>query len=106
MRLEDPRFDRIFTVYASDQIEGRYLLTPAMMERLVALAERAGDRRVEGAFLNGEFLLALGVEDDMFEVKTLLDKPESFAPMRRLQEEVSLVYDLIDCLSLSNKTRA
>jgi hypothetical protein len=105
-RLEDPRFDQVFNVYASDQVEARYLLTPAMMVRLLALADRAGDRRVECAFLNGELLLALGDEHDMFEVRTLLDNPASFAPVRQLQGELSLIYDLVDCLSISNKTVA
>jgi hypothetical protein len=106
VRLEDPRFGQQFRVYASDQIEARYLLTPAMMVRLIALADRAGDRRVECAFLNGELLLALGVTHDMFEVTKLLDDPESFAPVWQLQEELSLIYNLIDCLTPSNKIRA
>ena len=39
IRLEDPRFEKRFEVYGSDQIEARALLTPAFMERFTALAE-------------------------------------------------------------------
>jgi hypothetical protein len=42
VRLEDPRFEKRFEVYGSDQIEARALLTPAFMERLTVLAERTG----------------------------------------------------------------
>lgn len=31
--LEDPEFNEIFEVYSNDQVESRYLLTPAFMER-------------------------------------------------------------------------
>jgi hypothetical protein len=42
VRLEDPRFERKYEVYGSDQIEARALLTPAFMERFTALASGAG----------------------------------------------------------------
>ncbi|MBE0390817.1 DUF3137 domain-containing protein [Flavobacterium sp. PL002] len=34
IRLEDPEFEKQFTVYCEDQVMVRYVLTPAMMERL------------------------------------------------------------------------
>ena len=35
--LEDPEFERLFTVYADDEVEARMILTPAMMKKLTAL---------------------------------------------------------------------
>lgn len=40
VRLEDPAFERAFEVLGSDQVQARYLLTPAFMERLVKLEAR------------------------------------------------------------------
>jgi len=40
VRLENPAFDEAFEVYASDEVEARYILTPAMMERILSLAAR------------------------------------------------------------------
>ena len=37
MKLENPDFEKTFDVYSTDQIEARYLLSPSMMERLLAL---------------------------------------------------------------------
>jgi hypothetical protein len=37
VRLEDPRFEAIYEVYGSDQIAARALLTPAFIERFMAL---------------------------------------------------------------------
>ena len=33
VKLEDPKFEKLFDVYGNDQIEARYLLTPSFMER-------------------------------------------------------------------------
>jgi len=38
--LEDPEFSKMFTVYSDDQTEARYILTPALMERLKTLNTR------------------------------------------------------------------
>jgi len=35
--LEDPVFEKVYEVYGSDQVEARFLLNPAFMERLLAL---------------------------------------------------------------------
>lgn len=35
VRLEDPDFERAFVVYSTDPIEARYILSPALMQRLV-----------------------------------------------------------------------
>lgn len=35
--MEDPEFERLFTVYADDEVEARMILTPAMMKKLTAL---------------------------------------------------------------------
>lgn len=37
--LEDPEFEKLFAVYADDEVEARMVLTPAMMRKLTALRE-------------------------------------------------------------------
>jgi hypothetical protein len=46
--LESPEFAALFSVYASDPIEARYVLTPNTMERLVDLARTVGRPPVRG----------------------------------------------------------
>jgi hypothetical protein len=45
--LEDPTFAEHFDVYATDQVETRYILSPAMMERLLAFRQEAIRAREE-----------------------------------------------------------
>ncbi len=40
VKLENPEFEKLFSVYSHDQIEARYILTPQMMEALTALRKR------------------------------------------------------------------
>jgi hypothetical protein len=41
--LEDPRFEAVYDVWSTDQIAARALLTPAFMERLLALSGSAAN---------------------------------------------------------------
>lgn len=40
IQLEDPEFMKMFDVFGNDQIEARYILTPAMMQRIKDLSLR------------------------------------------------------------------
>jgi hypothetical protein len=40
VRLEDPEFERLFKVYAEDQVEARYILSTSLMDRLVNFRNR------------------------------------------------------------------
>jgi len=52
VHLEDITFEQLFDVYAQDQVEARYLLTPDVMQRLVAL-RRSINRDFRLAFDKG-----------------------------------------------------
>jgi hypothetical protein len=40
VHVEDPEFERLFKVYADDQVEARYVLSTALMDRLVRFRKR------------------------------------------------------------------
>lgn len=42
VRLENPEFEKVFKVRSTDQVEARYLLTPAMQEQLLQLRQTWG----------------------------------------------------------------
>lgn len=54
--LEDPQFEKRYEVYGTDQVEARALLTPAFMERFMALGNRAG-LAAPGALAEGNRLI-------------------------------------------------
>jgi len=81
--LEDPKFEALWEVYADDQIESRAILTPAFMERMIALEAVYAGRNIRCAFHEGDLLIAVeGI--DRFEqgnMFTRLDTRERAAAM-------------------------
>ena len=76
VKLEDPEFMRMFSVYAKDQLESRYILTPSLMERIKELA-----KKVQGefyiAFYNNKITVANNSGINNFEAsfsKSITDK--------------------------------
>ncbi len=60
VRLEDPEFERKFAVYSTDQIEARYILSPALMRRLLEFrAHCKTDIRI--AFSGSNMIVAIPV---------------------------------------------
>lgn len=64
--LENESFATEFAVHSNDETEARYILTPAMMERLLALRERSG-YPVHMAFKGHRVYLGLQVGRSLFE---------------------------------------
>jgi hypothetical protein len=66
VKLEDPEFEREFVVYADDQVEARYILTPSLMQRLREFKRKVG-RQVFFSFARSNVYVAITTQQDMFE---------------------------------------
>ena len=66
VKLEDPEFEREFVVYSSDQVEARYILSSALMQRIVEFRRRC-NRRVHLSFVGDHVYLAVESGKDLFE---------------------------------------
>ena len=69
--LEDPEFEKYFNVDGTDQIEARYLLTPAFMNRLVELKKRQIGRGITMSFEHGYVNIAVDSRKEWFTVPFL-----------------------------------
>lgn len=97
-KLEDPVFEKAFSVYTTDQVESRYLLTPDFMQRLVDLEETFRGGKLRCAFVDDEILVAVE-GGDLFEPGSLftpLDNPDR---IRELLNDFAAVFHLIDSIS-------
>ncbi len=65
IHLEDPRFTNQFLVYSTDQVEARYILSVALMERIVALKEKF-NQPIMLSFHNKEMFLAIQNKNGLF----------------------------------------
>ena len=66
VHLENPMFAEAFTVYATDEVEARYILTPAMMEQILSLSRRT-EKPIFLGFKSSRAYLGINYERALFE---------------------------------------
>ncbi|MES2961036.1 MAG: DUF3137 domain-containing protein [Pseudomonadota bacterium] len=104
VELEDPEFEKMFQVYSSDQIEARYLLTTAFMERLKKLSCHFESKKVEASFHQGSLLLIFHGSKNLFEPNSLLKKMDVAGECKKIIEQISLLFDIVDVLKIDERT--
>lgn len=104
--LVDPKFERIFEAYSTDQVEARVLLTPTFMQRLVDLEESVDGKKIRFAFL--EDLLLIAVETpNRFEAGSMRVPITDPKRTQDILDEIGAVYGVVDGLMkpLENRRR-
>lgn len=104
VHLEDPRFEEMFEVFSSDQVEARYLLTPAFMERLVKLAD-ASDGPMQAAFDGGDLLLAIDGRRGYFAQPSPWKDLRQGNHIRAFVEDIAFIREIAETLKLDAETR-
>ena len=103
VKLEDPRFEKTFEVYSTDQIEARYLLTVSFMERLLQLAELFDKSGIRLCFQDNSLLIMIPLRKPIFEPGPITE-PENFIDdAQNLLKEMHLIFQIIDILNLKLK---
>ncbi|MGM9994166.1 MAG: DUF3137 domain-containing protein [Candidatus Avigastranaerophilus sp.] len=71
VQMEDPDFNRAFSVESTDQVEARYLLTPTFMERLKEFAKDYPNNELNVSFEHGfvNIILSKGFYD-LFDIES------------------------------------
>lgn len=101
VELENDAFNKNFVVYSNNQIEARYILTPALMERIGDLNERCA-YTVSLSFINANMYIAFPLDKNYFEppiFKTLL-KPNILDDDMSV---LSFMYDIVHELDLNTR---
>jgi hypothetical protein len=68
IRLEDPEFEKEFCVYGEDQIEARYILSPALMHRIVEFKHK-WNTKVYLSFRDSKVYIAIKLNKNLFETR-------------------------------------
>lgn len=90
VKLEDIKFGKNFRVYSTDEVEARYILTPALQERFNHLVEsmhgsKAG-KSIMVSFHGTRILILISTKKDRFEAKIL-----SKLTMKRVEEDFAVL---------------
>ena len=96
VKLEDPKFEAVYQAWSTDQIAARALLTPAFMERLLAL----GDRNMFGRPMllsdDNRLLLAIPRLERLFEPPSYLKPAASRAALVAMNDDIAAVLAVAD----------
>lgn len=92
VKLENQEFEDLFKVYGSDQIEARYILTPAIMEGIVNLKKRFRNNNLCLSFRGSRVYCCISFKKDLFE-------PRVFKTGVNM-EDIQFMADLIKLITL------
>ncbi|MEE9361216.1 MAG: DUF3137 domain-containing protein [Cellulophaga sp.] len=98
INLEDPRFTNQFLVYSTDQIEARYVLSTALMERIVALKEKF-DQPILLSFQNQQMYLAVENANGLFSFPS--GKLDTIKIIEELANDIETALDIATELKLN-----
>ena len=94
--MDNVKFERLFDVYCTDQIAARYVLTPAMMERILGLEARF-NAPIDLVFTQNKIFIAVETWTDGFEpnIDLSLIKSQTLSLyMSQIQDFVDIVKEL------------
>lgn len=103
IKLEDVKFDRLFNVFSDDEIEARYLITTAFMERLLNLKTTFKSKNIKCAFINNQVFFALSTKKNLFEFGNLFKPLNNIENIEFFREFFSIL-DLIEYFKFNEKT--
>ena len=104
IKLEDPKFNKIFQVYSDDKLEARYVLSVSFMERLKELSEAFGSKVVQCCFYQEKVVFVVPIKKNMFEPGSIYANENFIDDAKSLLEEMDLICKIIDILRLNIRT--
>ncbi|MDL2215088.1 DUF3137 domain-containing protein [Dysgonomonas sp. OttesenSCG-928-M03] len=100
--MENSIFEKLYVVYATDPVEARYLLTPAMQEYFIELSDYIGKDLIHASFIDGKLHLALSGSFDLFpfSLKRCLTEAET---IKYYTENLLRILKVIEILDLNTR---
>lgn len=93
--LADPKFEKAFEAYGSDQVESRYLLDPSFMQRLVDLETSVDGKNIRFGFFDGKLYIAVETPN-RFEAGSMLKPLTDPARTQKVMDEAAAILNIID----------
>ncbi len=101
IETEDVEFNNMFEVYAEDDHEAFYILTPNFMEKLKNIYEKLQNYEIRLLFNGNKLHIGLNGSDDAFEFSELEEISEEKLKTT-MESDIRLIIDFIDELDLTN----
>lgn len=101
--MEDPEFNKRYKAYSSDEVEGRYLITTAFMERFKNLQNSFGSDNVKCSFYDVFLMFSIKTSSNHFEIGNLFSPIDNPKRLEKLFNQLASIYSMIDYFKLDEK---
>ena len=101
IETEDVEFNNSFNIYAQNEHEAFYILTPSFMEKLKKIDKKIQSAGIRFLFNNNKLHIGINNSDDAFEFDELEEINEQEIETN-MENDIRLIMDLIDELDLTN----
>jgi hypothetical protein len=99
IKLEDADFNREFTVYSTDQVEARYILSPSLMSRILFYKQKV-NRKISFSFVHDKMFCTIPNYINLFE-PALFNSFYDFAFIQKSYEALKHYTDIVEDLNLN-----
>lgn len=103
VKLVSPKFETLFDVMSTDQVEARYVLDPAFMERFMEAGALLGTKWIEASFKDREIALVVQRNKPLFEIGSIF-KPLTEDALQNVADELKIILRMVNALKLNPYT--
>ena len=103
VKLEDTDFLKRFDVFTQNQVEARYIIIPAFMERLKSLETSFGTMGIKCSFFQDQIMIAIPIKKDLFEVGSLFKSLGRTENIKEFYDEITSIQNMIDHFKLEER---
>ena len=102
--LEDPEFNKKFDVYTNDEVEARYLITTAFIDRYLKLQKIFKTKNIKCSFFGEQLMIAIPSRKDFFELGSLFLPLSNTYYINKFYDDITEILKVIDVLKLNERT--
>lgn len=102
VKLEDPEFEKNFVVYSTDQVEARYILSPALMQRILEFKTRTS-ARISLSFIDSHVYIAIPINKNLFEAPSLFKSFDNYKQLSEYNGYVQMCVNIVELLDLNTR---
>jgi len=102
VKLEDVEFEKAFAIYGTDQVEARYILSPALMERILTMKHRF-NTSVALSFIASHVYIAITVNKNLFEAPSLFSPVDNVRQLEEYYNDIALCVAIVEILDLNTR---
>lgn len=101
VKLEDIEFEKAFAVYGTDQIEARYILSPALMQRIMEFRKKT-KATISLSFIQSHVYIGIPVNKDLFEA-AVFNSVINYPTIAEYYNYLALCIGIVEDLDLNTR---